>query len=1324
MCLQQDKQSGHLRHKTSSKEVDTVNTVPKPNQTRSRKPILDPKGKVHEWNNYDLVEIPNILLLEDYAVAAPLSHLEVAANPQINNRNNTMFQENKLLAVQQKYAENRVRYETSVKVCKPAATAKKVLQSQPMIQQQFQQQQQLEKSRQQQQQQRQLQQQQEVPQQEQLVAQQHFKQQQQLWPEQRQQVSLLEQQPQQQHKQQLPLEQEIPEPQRFEKERLEQYKERIREITARDSAVSGLSVTTIKESVTPMVFGWDAHTMELLDNVIHHVEPEVEKEPQMAGRETAEINTEMPSSARTEDSELLDMNERAETPEIPFLNWNRPDNTALASPTGVLPSQNNATQQERDNWVLSALVMKKLREKGLYDQVMKRMKEESETEVAGFSTSSKATPRHSSRPASPASGVGANLLSEPPIESGETNTMEQRRLEISTDQCRSQIERDEDARQAHSPPGMISREPSPAESLGSFELQLQISDWEDTGPDSENESAGEDQEVITPPPFNYRRMIAPEYGDFIHTAAVYAHYQQAAPSLIGKYGKRPPTKRRIGGDGRISKDKKKLWTSNALRSLYMSVKSAMQGWRHAHRGWIAAHERMQRLDDRNEQAKKECDDRYQENHHLARENTVKAREIRRLDNIILGLQRHLQRLQFGNEERRRVRDELMITKRRLRITKRRLRDAQAHALQLEQDQHEAANQPETTEPDFISRAANPTPTGTPAESILVGGLANSIQMAVELALPDGKKWSWRMPVTLPTSATPAETIPPPAAPTVRAEIIGITPPARTVGNIPPEADTARHQLEQGAETVNSSKPTRAKNAAPAEVISQPTTPAVRTETMDTTSPTGDIRNPSPKADELRHILELGAEATDPPHPAVAKEEADPAHFIVGRGKINVAFPSMHDKTGQQQYNTRSNFHVLKNYDKIESCASTYHPGTGCGSFPASPDVKLPAGTPEPPLPYPVTDEILFKPPTRPPPLFPESTPAKNPMNREGNVTVGPLPPRTDYRPGARPAPSAVPPPSPTGKGDITIKPSIAFPDVTLPRDAEEPPPFQPVADEMLPTTPIRPRSPFSQSTPTENPVNEEENATVGPTAPPLPPITHVLGKPPAPAPMTSHPGWCPPSPVGAHYPTPSPLPLYKMYTPTLSGSGESPGISTNRHLDFKPGEEENKEWLPFHGNLPAPPTGDTPPPDPLDPPPDTPPCPPPIQPLLDSEKKSVKEEEKASTHSIISNQREENVTASPAESHPPIIQRDGEDQRLSNIPDEEIPTPSPSRKRSQPEEETEPIVLRETRRRIAITAEERALPDTPPRGRRTCSTEPPRSPSNSSRSKARRSLLS
>ena len=360
---------------------------------------------------------------------------------------------------------------------------------------------------------------------------------------------------------------------------------------------------------------------------------------------------------------------------------------------------------------------------------------------------------------------------------------------------------------------------------------------------------------------------------------------------------------------------------------------------------------------------------------------------------------------------------------------------------------------------------------------------------------------------------------------------------------------------------------------------------------------------------------------------------------------------------------------------------------------------------------------------------------------------GPLPPRPDQRYGTETAPSAVPPPSPTKKGDITVKPSTAFPDVTLPRESQGPIPFQPVTDEIVPTTPIRPRSPFLQSTPTENPVSEEDNVTVEPTPPPLPPIPQVLGKPHAPVTVTSHPDWRPPSPVGAHYPTPPPFPLYRMPAPTLSG--ESPGISTSRHLDFEPGGEENKEVLPPRGNLPptplthperdeleiemealplpalpAPPTGDTPPPDPPDPPPNTPPCPPPIQPLIDSEKKSVKKKKKLPP--ILSFSTREKKMLPPL---PPRVTRQSSKEmerikRLSDIPDEEVHIPSPSRKRSQPEEETEPVVLRETRRRIALPAEESPLPATPPRGRRTRSSEPPRSPRSSSRSRTRKSLLS
>ena len=145
-------------------------------------------------------------------------------------------------------------------------------------------------------------------------------------------------------------------------------------------------------------------------------------------------------------------------------------------------------------------------------------------------------------------------------------------------------------------------------------------------------------------------------------------------------------------------------------------------------------------------------------------------------------------------------------------------------------------------------------------------------------------------------------------------------------------------------------------------------------------------------DESGHVLELEAEAADPPQPTVVKEEADPAHLNVERGRTIAAFPTKHDKISQQQHNMPSNFHVLKNYDRIELCAPAYNPGTGCAPSTAFPNVKLPAGAPEPPLFHPVTDEILSKPPNQPPPPFSESTPAKNPVNVEEGVTVEPAAP--------------------------------------------------------------------------------------------------------------------------------------------------------------------------------------------------------------------------------------------------------------------------------------------------------------------------------------------
>merc|ERR1719244_1540353 len=165
-------------------DLDMVDTAPKHDQIPNMKLVMNPEGKVHEWNDYDPAELPNASLLAGHAVPASLPSPEIAgANPMIDDLNNTVGRGGELFAKRRKRAENWVVDEASVGVNKPSAAADHFMQQQLAQQQQFQQQQQLEQSVQQQQQQ-QLQQQQAVQQQEKLVAQQQFRQQQQFKQEQ------------------------------------------------------------------------------------------------------------------------------------------------------------------------------------------------------------------------------------------------------------------------------------------------------------------------------------------------------------------------------------------------------------------------------------------------------------------------------------------------------------------------------------------------------------------------------------------------------------------------------------------------------------------------------------------------------------------------------------------------------------------------------------------------------------------------------------------------------------------------------------------------------------------------------------------------------------------------------------------------------------------------------------------------------------------------------------------------------------------------------------------------------------------------------------
>ena len=172
-----------------------------------------------------------------------------------------------------------------------------------------------------------------------------------------------------------------------------------------------------------------------------------------------------------------------------------------------------------------------------------------------------------------------------------------------------------------------------------------------------------------------------------------------------------------------------------------------------------------------------------------------------------------------------------------------------------------------------------------------------------------------------------------------------------------------------------------------------------------------------------------------------------------------------------------------------------------------------------------------------------------------------------------------------------------------------------------------------------------------------------------------------------------------------------------------PGSPPSERAIPAFVPAEAEPTtGDTPPPHPPDPPPDTPPCPPPIQPLIDSAKRQTRVKKKLPPLPSPSHGGKKTLPPLP----PRITRRSSREieriRRWGDVPDDDLPAPSPSRKRNQPESENLPVVLRETRRRISETAEEdMEPPSTPTRSGRSRSTDTPRA--RRSASKTRRSLI-
>ena len=575
----------------------------------------------------------------------------------------------------------------------------------------------------------------------------------------------------------------------------EDYEEE--EGTTAEISAEDITVAAVEETEEPMGFGWDSTTLELLEDMVHQIEPEKEKSPPAGDQGTAAINLETPAAARSERDAVQSRPASAAGRESTPVNSIIPDRPASAGPIDLRTRPCSVELVRLEDWAFPPNIAKRLHEEGVFDREIKRIKE---NPVAVQVDTPPTTPSlRSSRSPSPGESVGtissplsslsslsppppavgvktAAVWVPPPEDEGIGGSEQDPPGEIM--EPRPQTEGAEDPRPPSPPPAPAARSPSPAPSLDSIDLDFDGED--DSVADSGDESAGENREVVTPPLFNYRRFTAPDYGDFIHAAAVHAARGQTAPSLVGPNGSKPPTKHKIGGNGRVAKDKKRLWSRNALRSLYTSLKGAMRGWRDTQRKWIATHQRMCRLDSRNDRALDECDSRYEENLKLVRENEKKCEIIRRLDDRVLNLKRAVRRMAFADEERRRMQTELMSTKMRLH-------DARCSILKLEQDLHQALHPPDKIRADSTSRARGiPAETAGPSRAARDGLVALAAIAAPRPPAPPIAQVAPTPPAppTEPTAPTP------PAPPTEPTASTPPAPPTAPAAPTPPAPPTA------------------------------------------------------------------------------------------------------------------------------------------------------------------------------------------------------------------------------------------------------------------------------------------------------------------------------------------------------------------------------------------------------------------------------------------------------------------------------------------------------------------------------------------------------
>lgn len=177
------------RMKKSGEESDYEDySAPKHDSVPNLKLVMNPGGKVHEWNDIDPAELPNAALLAAHAAAggnagvaaAPSLPSPEIVNPMIEDLNSNTGRGGELFAKRRKRAENWVVDEHNINNTKPSAAADLFIQEQRQQQLQFHQQQAQEQAEASAEERQILAQQQHQLNQEREIAQQQFRQQQQI----------------------------------------------------------------------------------------------------------------------------------------------------------------------------------------------------------------------------------------------------------------------------------------------------------------------------------------------------------------------------------------------------------------------------------------------------------------------------------------------------------------------------------------------------------------------------------------------------------------------------------------------------------------------------------------------------------------------------------------------------------------------------------------------------------------------------------------------------------------------------------------------------------------------------------------------------------------------------------------------------------------------------------------------------------------------------------------------------------------------------------------------------------------------------------------